>query len=131
MFSAESSGFVPDSLCFLMSFARCSAQLNPAGPAPTISTSASSCSRCTLNLFCLLQLFGERGHDFENVADYAVIGDFEDRRVLILVDRDYRARALHTNDVLNGAADSERQIQFWRDSLPGAADLALHREPAF
>ena len=38
----------PDSLCFLMRLARCSAQERPAGPAPTMRTSASSCSRCTV-----------------------------------------------------------------------------------
>src|SRR5579883_2348884 len=46
MFSVESSGFPPLALCFWMRFARCSAQDSPAGPAPTIRTSASSCSRC-------------------------------------------------------------------------------------
>src|SRR5882762_38793 len=105
MFSAESSGFAPDSLCLLIKFARCSAQLSPAGPAPTISTSASSCSRWMVNLFCFLQLFGERGHDFEDVTNDAVVGDFEDRRVLILVDGHDGARALHADDVLNRAAD--------------------------
>src|SRR5229473_5662321 len=49
MFSAESCRPLllepSDSLCFLMRLARCSAQARPAGPAPTISTSASSCSR--------------------------------------------------------------------------------------
>src|SRR5712664_3014968 len=45
MFSAESSGFAPLALCCLIRFARCSAQARPAGPAPTIRTSASSCSR--------------------------------------------------------------------------------------
>src|SRR5882762_8534168 len=52
MFSAESCGPLlpepPASLCFLMRFARCNAQERPAGPAPTIRTSASSCSRWTV-----------------------------------------------------------------------------------
>src|SRR5579859_646742 len=82
-------------------------------------------------LFCFLQFLGERGHDFENVADDAVIGDFENRRVLIFVDGDDGARALHADDVLDVSADPEREVKFWRDGLAGAADLALHRKPAF
>src|SRR5580693_4421218 len=75
--------------------------------------------------------FGEGGHDFEDVGDDAVVGDFEDGGVLIFVDGHDGARALHANDVLDGAADAEREIEFWRDGLAGAADLALHRKPAF
>src|SRR5580704_13539433 len=56
--------------------------------------------------------FGEGGHDFEVVGDDA-------------------ARALHANDVLDGAADAEREIEFWCDGLAGAPDLAFHRKPAF
>src|SRR5882724_1627150 len=110
MFSAESAGLAPDSLCFLIRFARCSAQLNPAGPAPTISTSASSCSRRTVTLLCFLQLFCQRGHNLKNVTDHAVICDLKNRGVLVLVDGNDGARTLHSNHVLNRAADSQRQI---------------------
>src|SRR5208337_1888836 len=75
---------------------------------------------------CLLQLFREGGHDFENVGHNAVIGDFKDRRVLILVHRNDGARALHPHHVLNGAADAERQVQLRRYRLPGTADLPFH-----
>ena len=33
--------------------------------------------------------------------------------------------------VLDGAADAEREIELGRDGLAGAADLAVHGEPAF
>ena len=33
-----------------------------------------------------LELFGESGDDLEDVADYAVCGDFEDGRIGILID---------------------------------------------
>src|SRR5215813_15378320 len=131
MFSAESPVWAPDWLCFLMRLARCRAQLRPAGPAPTIRTSASSCSRATATSFCLMQLFGQGGHDFEDVADDAVVGDFEDGRVLVFVDGDDGARAFHSDDVLNGAADSKREVKLWRDGLAGSTNLAFHREPAF
>src|SRR5260370_21475426 len=77
------------------------------------------------------QSFGEGGHDFEDVADDAVVRDFENWSVGILVDGHDGARAFHADDVLNRAADAQRQIQFRRDGLAGAADLSLHREPAF
>src|ERR1051325_400613 len=80
---------------------------------------------------CLLQLFGEGGHDFEDVADDAVIGNFENGRVRILVDGDDGARALHADNMLNGAADAKREVEFRRNGLAGAANLALHGEPAF
>src|SRR5215471_10483523 len=131
MFSAESSGLAPDWLWSLMSWARWSAQLSPAGPAPTMSTSASSCSRGTATLLGLLQLFGQSGHDFEDVSDNAIVGNLEDGGVLVLVDRNNGARALHADDVLNGAADAQRKIKLRCHGLAGAPDLALHRKPAF
>src|SRR5260370_1286414 len=70
MFSAESCGPLlpepPASLCFLMRFARCSAQASPAGPAPTISTSASSCSRWTSAMRFFGFFLGDHGeHKFQ------------------------------------------------------------------
>ena len=72
----------------------------------------------------------DRRNDLEQVADDAVVGDLENRRVGILVDRDDRVRALHADQVLDGAGDAEREVQLRRDGLPGAADLPLHRQPA-
>jgi hypothetical protein len=65
----------------------------------------------------LLQLV-DRRHDLEQIADDAVVGHFEDRRVAILVDRDDRARSLHADQMLNRAGDAERHIQLGRDRLP-------------
>src|ERR1700688_2178575 len=93
--SAESSGFPPDSLCCRISLARCRAQESPAGPAPTMSTSASSRSRSGLTPAILatklrrllfFEDFGECGDKLENIADDAVVGDFKDGGVPILVD---------------------------------------------
>src|SRR2546430_14823879 len=91
-----------------------------------------SCSALAVaTLLGFFQSFGQGGHDFEDVADDAVIGDFEDGRVGIFVDGDDGARALHADNMLNGAADAKREIEFWRDGLAGAANLALHGKPAF
>src|SRR5262249_6770156 len=83
------------------------------------------------SLLGLFQSFGKRGHDFEDVANDAVIRDFKNRRVRILVNGHDGARALHADDMLNRAADAEREIELWSDRLPRAANLSLHGEPAF
>src|SRR5713101_4800836 len=84
-----------------------------------------------LDLLGFLELLGEGGHDFEDIADDGVVGDFEDGSVLVFVDGDDGARAFHAHDVLNRAADAERKIELRRDGLAGAADLAVHGKPAF
>jgi hypothetical protein len=66
--------------------------------------------RLWLSSLCPLQLFGQRGHDLENITDDAVIRDFEDRRVLIFIDGDDRARAFHSDYVLDRTADAQCQI---------------------
>ena len=38
--------------------------------------------------------------------------------------------ALHADDVLNRAADAQRQIELWRNRLAGRSDLAIHGEPS-
>src|SRR5579862_316109 len=86
--------------------------------------------RCAA-LFCFFEFLDDGGDDFEEVADNSIIGYLEDGGVLILVDGGYGARAFHAYDMLNGAADSQREVELGRDGLAGAADLALHGEPAF
>src|SRR5580692_7926955 len=83
------------------------------------------------DLVRLFQFFDERGDDFEEVAYDAVVGYFEDWRVLIFIDGGDGAGAFHADYVLDGAANAEREIEFGRDGLAGAADLAVHGEPAF
>src|SRR5580693_3526006 len=77
------------------------------------------------DLVRLFQFFDERGDDFEEVAYDAVVGYFEDWRVLIFIDGGDGAGAFHADYVLDGAANAEREIKFGRD------DLAVHGEPAF
>src|SRR5216684_7782722 len=82
-------------------------------------------------LFCFFQSFCQRGHDLENIANHAIIGNLKNRRVLVFVDGHDGARAFHSHHVLDRAADAQRQVQFRRHSLAGAADLPFHRQPAF
>ena len=67
---------------------------------------------------------------FEEIADDAVVGYFEDRSILVFVDGDDALRALHTDEMLDGSADADGEVEFGCDGLAGAADLALHGEPA-
>src|SRR5258706_2745232 len=88
---------------------------------------------CPLSSFVSLSLFYrryDRRDDLEEIPDDAVVGDLEDRRVGILVDRDDGVRAFHADQMLNGAGDAEREVQLPRDRLARAADLTLHRQPA-
>src|ERR1700678_4020115 len=82
-------------------------------------------------LVWLFEFFDQGGDDFEKVAYHAVIGDFEDRGVLVFVNGGDGAGAFHADDVLDGATDAESEVELGRDGLAGAADLAIHGEPAF
>src|SRR5688572_10610670 len=62
----------------------------------------------------LLDLRRQRRHHFEQVADNAVIGHFEDRGLRVLVDRDDRLRALHPHQVLNRARDANGHVNLRR-----------------
>src|SRR5450631_754400 len=56
--------------------------------------------------FGFFEGFGEGGHDFEDVGYYTVVGDFEDRGILVFVNGYDGARAFHADYVLDGAADA-------------------------
>ena len=73
---------------------------------------------------------GQLRHDLVQVADDAEVGELEDRRVRILVDRDDHARALHPDLVLDRARDPDRDVELRRDGLAGLADLRRVRVPA-
>ncbi len=77
------------------------------------------------SLSCSRELSVELGQDFEEVADQAVIGDLEDRRLLILVDRDDDLGILHTGEMLDRAGDADRDVKLRRDDLAGLADLIV------
>ena len=47
------------------------------------------------------ELGDERGHDLEQIADDAVVGDLEDGGVRILIDGNNRPRPLHPDEVLD------------------------------
>jgi hypothetical protein len=64
------------------------------------------------------------------VAYYSEVGKVEDRRVGVLVDRDDRARPLHSHLVLDCAGDAAGDVELGRDGLARLADLRRVRIPA-
>src|SRR5262249_18778928 len=53
----------------------------------------------------------ESRQDLEHVAHQAVVGDLEDRGVLVLVDRDDVPGGRHAGQVLDRAADAARDVE--------------------
>ena len=77
-------------------------------------------------LLCGFDGFGQGGDYFEEVADYAVVGYFKDGGVGVFVDGYDALRGLHADQVLDGAGDSDCEVELGGYGLAGAADLALH-----
>src|SRR5688500_4111179 len=131
------------------------AHASPAGPPPTITIPASRRSSsgsvggptksagsngggyspgatAMLGSAALLRLdgFGQLGHDLVQIAHDPEVAELEDRRVLILVDRDDVLGVLHADLVLDRAGDAGGEIELRRHRLAGLADLRRVRRPA-
>ena len=63
------------------------------------------------------------------VADDPEVGELEDRRVRVLVDREDVLGVLHPDLVLDRARDPGGEVQLRRDRLAGLADLRRVRVP--
>ncbi len=64
---------------------------------------------------------------FEQVGDEAVVGDLEDRCLLVLVDRDDDLRVLHAGQMLDRTGDAAGDVEIGCDHLAGLADLPVVR----
>jgi len=60
----------------------------------------------SLSSLCCLDLLDQFGHDLEQVAHDAVVGNTEDGCALILVDSDDALGVLHTSGVLDSTGDA-------------------------
>ena len=69
------------------------------------------------------------GQNVEQVADHAEVDQLEDRRLLVLVDRDDRLGGLHAGPVLDRTGDAAGDIELRADLLAGLADLRGVRVP--
>ena len=77
-----------------------------------------------------LQELGQLRQHGVQVAHDAEIGEVEDRRVRVLVDRDDRAAARHADLVLDRAGDAAGDVELRADRLAGLTDLRGVRVPA-
>ena len=64
------------------------------------------------------------------VTHHAEVDEFEDRRLVVLVDGDDRLGGLHACSVLDGPRDPGRDVELRRHGLPRLADLVGVRVPA-
>src|SRR5271166_6543791 len=70
-----------------------------------------------------LHSLGELGQDLVEIAHHAEVGELEDGRVCILVDRHDVLRALHPDLVLDRPGDARREVQLRRHGLARLPDL--------
>src|SRR5262249_2830188 len=72
-----------------------------------------------------LELVCEFGKYLEQITNEAVIGDLKDRRLLVLVDGHNDFRVFHSGEMLNGAGNSDRDVECRCDDLAGLPDLIV------
>src|ERR1700739_2102149 len=65
----------------------------------------------------LAERLGQLWNRLIEIRDQAVIGDLENRRVLILVDRDDHLGILHAGEMLDRTGDADRDIKLGRHHL--------------
>ncbi len=77
----------------------------------------------------LFQLLNELRHHFVQVADDAVVGNAENRRVFILVDGADHPGVADAGDVLDLAGHAHAHVEVRLDLGAGKADAGLFRKP--
>src|SRR5450631_564686 len=75
----------------------------------------------------LAERFGQFGNRLVEIRDQTVIGNLENRRILVLVDRDDHLGILHAGEMLDRAGDADGDIKFRRHHLAGLPDLPVVR----
>src|SRR4029434_11024532 len=84
--------------------------------------------RLIMTRYSALLLFhrgSQLGHDLEQIAHDAVVGNLEDRRFLVLVDRNDGLAVLHAGEMLDRAGDADGDVEVGRHHLAGLADLVV------
>ena len=74
-----------------------------------------------------LQLLFQLRQYLEKIGDEPVIGDLEDRRIGVLVDRDDHLGVFHAREMLDGPGNSASDVEIRGDDLSGLADLPIVR----
>src|SRR5260370_15831194 len=81
-------------------------------------------------LFRLFEGFDQFGDDLEQVADDAIIGNFENRGIRVFIDGYYGSRPLHSHKVLDRPGDAYGHVHLRANGLSRTAHLAFHGKPA-
>src|SRR5258707_894243 len=97
----------------------------PITPTFFIMTAISSFYRSDTLFSELAERLGQFRNRLIQIRDQAIIGNLEDRRVLVLVDRDDDLRIFHAGEVLDRAGNADRDIKLGRHHLAGLADLPV------
>src|SRR6185503_20645972 len=102
------------------------------GAAPSAASTSRTPGRPTswLLLEGLLQFHRQGRNHLVKIAYDAVGSDLEDRGVLVLVDRDDRARGRHPGEMLDGARDADREVEGRVHDLARLTDLVTMVDPS-
>src|SRR4051794_7203562 len=73
---------------------------------------------------------GQRGKDLEKIADDTEVGDAEDGRFRIFVDRDDVLRRRHPRQMLDRTRDATGDVEIRADDATRLSDLMLMIDPA-
>src|SRR6476659_3409819 len=78
----------------------------------------------------LAQRLGQLGKRLVEIGDEAIVGDLEDRRLLVLVDRHDHLGILHAGEMLDRTRNADRDVKLRRHHLAGLPDLPVVRRVA-
>src|SRR4029077_5902579 len=78
----------------------------------------------------LAQRLGQLGKRLIEIGDQAIVGDLEDRRLLVLVDRHDHLGILHAGEMLDRTRNADRDVEVRRHHLAGFPALPVVRRVA-
>src|SRR5262249_35707003 len=96
----------------------------------TLLRRTAACAKFPTAELFLRKFVAELRERLEQIGDEPVIGDLEERRLSVLVDRYDHLRILHPGEMLNGAGNADREIKLGRHHLAGLPDLPVVRRVA-
>ena len=77
----------------------------------------------------LLELRDQLRHHIKKVCNQTVVSNLEDRCLRVLVDCNDGLGPFHTGEVLDGAADADREVEVGSNDFASLADLEVVRNP--
>src|SRR6185295_16157454 len=101
--------------------------IRPFYDVPCPETTATDVS---LSLALFAQFLRQLRQGLIEVGNQAVVGDLEDRRLLVLVDRHDHLGVLHAGEMLDRTRNADRDVEVRRHDLAGLPDLPVVRRVA-